>query len=117
MLNLLAHADDLVLLAPSWIALQELITVLELNMNYIGVQCNTEKTVCMVFNPKCRIVALRFPNILFNNRSLQFVSEFRYLGHIINNLYLSFVTTWVISLTISLKMMMMISNERFATCS
>ena len=43
MLNLLAYADDLVLLAPSWIALQELITVLELNINYIDVLCNTEK--------------------------------------------------------------------------
>jgi hypothetical protein len=87
MLNILAYADDIVLLAPSWTALQELITVLELNINNIDVQCNTEKTVCMVFNPKCRskTVASHFLNILFNNQLLQFVSEFRYLGHIINN--------------------------------
>ena len=41
----------------------------------------------MIFNPKCRtkICVLRFPNILFNNRSLQFASEFRYPGHINNN--------------------------------
>ena len=43
--------------------------------------------MCMIFNPKCRtkICVLRFPNILFNNRSLQFASEFRYPGHINNN--------------------------------
>jgi hypothetical protein len=87
MVNILAYADDLVLLAPSWDALQELIIILELNMNDIDVQCNTDKTVCMVFNPKCRsrIVASYFPIILFDKQPLQFVSEFRYLGHIINN--------------------------------
>ena len=38
MVNILAYAHDLVLLAPSWNALQELIIILELNMNDIDVQ-------------------------------------------------------------------------------
>jgi hypothetical protein len=87
MANISAYANDLVLMALSWIALQELLTTLELNINDINVQCNTDKTVCMVFNPTCRsrIVGTYFPNLLFNNQPLQFVSQFRYLGHIINN--------------------------------
>ena len=47
MVNILAYADDLVLLAPSWNAWQELIIILELNMNDIDVPCNTDKTVCI----------------------------------------------------------------------
>ena len=35
--------------------------------------------------PISGIVASYFPNILFKSQPLQFVSEFRYLGHIINN--------------------------------
>ena len=74
MVSILAYADDLVILAPCWNALQELILILELNMNDIDVQCNTDNTVCMVFNPKCRsrIVASYLPNILFNPHNLTF---------------------------------------------
>ena len=41
--NLLSYADDLVLCAPSWVALQSLIDVLFKNVTVIG--------VCMVFSP------------------------------------------------------------------
>ena len=49
--------------------------------------CNVTKTVCMVFKPKRRnmIVDSSFPNFTLNGITLQFVSEFRYLGHIVNN--------------------------------
>jgi len=69
MVNILAYADDLVVMAPSWAALQELLKTLELNITDINVQCNIDKTVCMVFNPTCRssIVGTYFPNLLFNN--------------------------------------------------
>jgi len=74
-------------MAPSWTALQELLIPLELNIIDINVQCNIDKTLCMVFNPTCqsRIVGTYFPNLLFNNQPLQFVSQFRYLGHISDN--------------------------------
>ena len=51
-LNILEHADDDVLLAPSWLALQQLIKALEYGAFVIDMQCNANKTVCMVFPPK-----------------------------------------------------------------
>jgi len=49
--------------------------------------CNTKKTVCMVFDPwaKDKIVCKHFPNFSLGGQPLQFVTEFRYLGHIISN--------------------------------
>ena len=47
--NVLAYADDLVLLAPSWKALQFLLNILEVEAASINMTCNTSKTVCMVF--------------------------------------------------------------------
>ena len=46
--------------------------------------CNVDKTVCMIFNPKCKrlIVATEFPSFTLNDAALQFVKEFKYLGHI-----------------------------------
>jgi len=49
--------------------------------------CNACKTVCMVFKPKCKrlIVASDFPCLTLNGVDLHFVSEFKFLGHMINN--------------------------------
>ena len=47
-MNILAYADDVVLLAPSWFALQQLIDALECGAGIIDMQCNANKTVCMV---------------------------------------------------------------------
>jgi len=43
MLNVLAYADDMVLLAPSWHALQELIKILEYCCTSLDTVCNTKK--------------------------------------------------------------------------
>jgi len=53
----------------------------------IDMCCNSKKTVCMIFSPKCRSknVAYHFPNFTINNEQLSFENEFKYLGHIINN--------------------------------
>jgi len=63
--NILVYVDDLVLMAPSWIALQEFTR-----------NSRVEYNVCMVFKQTCqsRIVGSYFPNILFNNQPLQFSS-------------------------------------------
>ena len=49
--------------------------------------CNSNKTVCVVCNPKRRhnIVAVQFPHFTFsfNKEQLSFVQEFEYLGHIL----------------------------------
>ena len=92
MINILAYADDHVLLAPSWRALQQLLDKLSVAATSIDMLCNIKKTVCMVFNPKCRRhqrwyskrqfnVAQKFPSFTINNESLQFVQEFKYPGH------------------------------------
>jgi hypothetical protein len=46
----LAYAEDHVLLAPSWRALQSLLDLLLLNIVAINITCNVNKSVCMVFN-------------------------------------------------------------------
>jgi hypothetical protein len=85
--NILVYADDIVLLAPSWYALQHIISVLEACCVQLDLTCNTKKTVCMVFSPcnKSKIVSDVFPNFVLCGQSLQFVTEFRYLGHVISN--------------------------------
>ena len=73
--------------APSWRGLQHLLRVLGNESASIDVTCNTKKTVSMVFQPKRRdrIIAAAFPLLKINENDIQYVSEFRYLGHIINN--------------------------------
>jgi len=65
-INVLAYADDLVLLAPSWYGMQRLLDVLEAQTHAINMSCNAQKTVCMVVRPKRRdrIVASGFPLLL-----------------------------------------------------
>ena len=85
--NILAYAGDLVLLSPCWCALQYLIDLLLVCADCIDMLCNASKTVCTVFQPVCKrlVVAVDFPCFSLNGIALQFVKEFRYLGHIINN--------------------------------
>jgi len=50
--NIFAYADDMVLLAPSWRALQHLLKILQECASDIDLMCNVNKTVCMIFPPK-----------------------------------------------------------------
>ena len=83
--NILAYADDVVLLAPSWAALQFLINRLSSSIATIDMSCNVNKTVCMSFPPKCRfkVLATDFPPLHLGNCLLKFVHSFRYLGHVL----------------------------------
>ena len=49
--------------------------------------CNTDKTVCMVFQPVCKkkTIARDFPPLSIGDTELKFVTEFKHLGHMINN--------------------------------
>jgi hypothetical protein len=87
MINLLAYADDMVLLAPSWRALQSLLLIVEDAASKINMSFNTKKTVCMVFNPfnRRKIICSKFPEFTLAGCQLQFVEHFRYLGHVIDN--------------------------------
>ena len=85
--NILAYADDMVLLAPSWFGLQRLIDILSALAGDISMSCNVMKTVCMIFNPTCKhkAVSCIFPEFTLNGAHLKYVCEFKYLGHVLNN--------------------------------
>ena len=55
---MLAYADDMVLIAPSWRGLQCLLEVIGKEAVNTDMLFNTSKTVCMYFNPydKCKTV-------------------------------------------------------------
>jgi len=86
-INLLAYADDIVLLAPSWCGLQYLLNVIEISANDTSMSFNTKKTVCMVFNPinRRQLVCSTFPAFKLAGCNLTFAAQFKYLGHIIDN--------------------------------
>jgi Reverse transcriptase (RNA-dependent DNA polymerase) len=86
-INLLAYADDLVLLALSWHGLQNLLNIIENAANNVKMSFKTKKTVCMIINPcsKHKIVCSSFPAFSIADCNLLFVEHFTYLGHIIEN--------------------------------
>ena len=53
----------------------------------IDMICNNKKTVCMVFRPKLRakVVADIFLQFSLGTNLVQFVKEFKYLGHMITD--------------------------------
>lgn len=86
-INVLAYADDLVLLTPAWGAMQQLINIFVEQIKIIDMTCNVRKTMCMVFSPKNRskIVANSFPLLKIDAECIQYVQNFKYLGHFISN--------------------------------
>jgi len=87
LINELAYADDIVLLAPSWKAIQQLLTVLQQHIANIGMICNAKKSVCMIFEPKDRakIMNVSFPQFTVAGNFLQFVKVFEHLGQVITD--------------------------------
>jgi hypothetical protein len=87
MINVLAYADDIVLLAPSWRGLQCLLDILYVQSLNIDMAINGCKSVCMIFTPRNRnrIVANDFPLLHVGGAILHFVDCFRYLGHRISD--------------------------------
>ena len=51
----------------------------------IDMSCNVNKTVCMMFKPKRQssIIRAQFPPFRIGANCVQYVSDFRYLGHLI----------------------------------
>ena len=87
--NLFAYADHMVMLAPSWHAVQALIKLLQMWCTELDTECNTKKTVCIIFKPrsKKRYITDDFPSFTFDGCVLNFVSEFRYLGHVLRKVH------------------------------
>ena len=86
--NILAYADDIVLLAPSWKALQIMLDLLCNCCKLLDITCNPAKTVCVNFPPTdpMKVVAHIFPSITLDGHPLlKYANEVRYLGHIITD--------------------------------
>ena len=85
--NLLAYADDIVLLAPSWHGLQQLLNIISAAAIEADLCFNTKKTVTMIFNPHNPHKRLHsvFPSFSLSGCQLSFVTNFKYLGHIIEH--------------------------------
>ena len=83
MMNILAYADDIVLMAPSWRGLQFLLDMAYDHICEIDMIINTAKSVCMVFSPRDRskVVCSSFPLFRMGRDKLQYVNSLRYLGH------------------------------------
>jgi hypothetical protein len=82
-INCLMYADDMVLLAPTVNALQQLIRCCESFANDHDIIFNESKTECMAILPKNTKIA-KVCNVCLNGKILKFVDHFRYLGHIIS---------------------------------
>jgi len=57
----MAYADVIVVLAPSWHALQMLLNVLHSQSILTDMSCNVNKAVCMMFKPKRHLQIPRQP--------------------------------------------------------
>jgi len=70
-MNLFAYADTMVLLAPAWSAMQKMLTILKTVCTKYDIVINTQKTVCMVVNPKClrKSLCVSFPQFALDNRN------------------------------------------------
>ena len=81
-INILAYADDLVLLAPSWCGLQYLLDIVVQQSKAIDMSLNARKSVCMVFNHRDRskVILPAFPPFHIGTEMLEFVTSFKYLG-------------------------------------
>jgi len=62
-----------------------LLNVLHSQSILIDMSCNVNKTVCMMFKPKRQssIIRAYFPPLRIGVSCVQYVSNFKYLGHII----------------------------------
>ena len=83
-MNHLAYADDLVLLAPSAVGLNRLLQLSKIYADENYIKFSASKTVCMLILPSKLKIDNR-PKIYIGSDVVEYVSEFRYLGHIVSN--------------------------------
>ena len=84
MSNVIAYADDIVLLAPSRSGLQILIDIAYSESYKLELNFNISKSKCLIFCTSGRKV---FVNLTFNigDVNLEIVESFKYLGFIVNS--------------------------------
>jgi hypothetical protein len=75
---ILVYADDILLLAPSVVALQHLVDLCSAELSKLGMEINFKKTVCIRIGPRfdkeCATITV------YGDRILNWVSQCRYLG-------------------------------------
>jgi len=77
-LNIILHADDIILLAPSVEGLQKLFTLCENELIALGMSINEKKTVCMRIGTRFKNYCAKI--VTSTNKELSWVNEIRYLG-------------------------------------
>ena len=80
-INHLSYADDMILLAPSVKALQLLVNTCYAYSVEHDILYNATKTVCMVFRPPWLRNNFVYPSVMLNERNLEYVVQYNYLGH------------------------------------
>ena len=88
--NVLAYADDLVLLSPSRLGLQKLVHECEKFALSRDIKFNATKTVCMTFIPhhsysSTHLTESMSPVITLHGKKLAWVTRFKYLGHLVDD--------------------------------
>ena len=74
------YADDLCLMAPCAIALQELLNICHRYSIIAGFNFNALKSFCIAFTPKS--FKLSFPKLHLNTASIPYTDSLKYLGFI-----------------------------------
>ena len=82
--NHLVYADDMVILAPSPRALQQLLNICNDYAIKYDISYNVKKTKCMCVRPKL-FKDITVPEILLGSTSIDFVTKYTYLGVEINS--------------------------------
>ena len=86
--NVLAYADDIVVLSPTRAGLEKLVGKCEMFAVSRDIKFNTKKSVCMLFTPQRPYRAKHLggatpKSILLDGQPMSWVSHFKYLGHIL----------------------------------
>lgn len=79
--NIIAYADDMVLMSPTRKGLQVLIDKMASELDILGLKVNSDKTVCMSFNKSNKDFS--HLKLYFKGTLLRNVKEFNYLGIIL----------------------------------
>ena len=82
-LNILAYADDLVILSDTKENLEFLYSLLDEKINALGLIINKNKSKCMIFGRKVQNDVAR--ETLLNGDTFEIVNQYTYLGHIIED--------------------------------
>ena len=76
-MNILCYADDIVIIAPSAMALQHMLDRLAELIDNLSLKINVNKSCHIVFKEKCKKAV---SNLTLNNEPLKTVTECKYLG-------------------------------------